>query len=114
ATKIGQCKMPQRVILNSRKGKCCIYAASNRQRSGRHDLFQYEKSANLAYAGQLDDLARMQLVESFQVADAQHQEVVEFACHQVAFQAAADALGRFLEVGERVGCGTIQHHAHDD
>ncbi|MNQ45871.1 hypothetical protein D3C85_596670 [compost metagenome] len=56
----------------------------------------------------------MQLVEAFQVAYAQHQEVVELARHQVAFQAAADAARRFLEVGEGIRRGAVQHHPHDD
>ncbi|KAG1432730.1 hypothetical protein G6F57_022754 [Rhizopus arrhizus] len=100
AIKFRQSKMPQRVIFRHSTPECCAIAASYRQRSRGQDLFQHEKGADLAYAGQLDDLARMQLVEAFQITYAQHQKVVEFAGYQMALQTAADAPRGFLEIGE--------------
>ncbi len=77
----------------------------------RNDLTQTDERANLAHAGQVEQLLRVQLVEALIVARPDQHEIVEFTGDHMALHAAGDSLCRRFEIRERGRGRAIEYHA---
>src|SRR5438067_7595739 len=79
------------------------------------DHFLHDKeSPGLADARQRDQLFAMDAVEILHVADANLEEIVEIAGHQMAIQHEFQLRDCSLEGGKTVRCGAVEHHADHD